>query len=99
VVEVVTRGSCKRSLLTPTRDATIDKPAIPRNTHFRPKTQPLHRSRAEAFDQNVSARDEIENQGHPLCALEIDGNRAPPAVEHIEPSRSLCRRSALRYPI
>ena len=56
-------------------------------TNVGPEAQPLHDTRAKAFDQGIGLCDEAQGDLHAGRTLEVDGDRAAAAVEHVKGPR------------
>ncbi len=82
VVDVVARGLRERAVLTPPGDAREDQPRVDRRALVRPDAEPLARAGAEAVEQHVGLRDEVQQQLRVVLDVEVDG--ALPAVHQVD---------------
>ena len=83
VVDVVPRGLRQRPVLAPARHAPEDETGVAREALVGTQAETLHHAGPEALDERVGLLDEPEHGGDPVGMLEVDGHRAPAAVQHV----------------
>src|SRR5450755_3063782 len=74
------RSLRERPVLSPPGDAAVDKAWVPSQADVRSQSQTLHDARTEALDQRVRMIDDTEQSLGGAGLLQVDGQRAPPAL-------------------
>ena len=62
VVDVVACGVGQRTVLAPSRHASVDEPRVPFQADVRPEPEPFGDAGAKAFQQDVRALDQIQHE-------------------------------------
>ena len=83
VVDVVAGGLGVRAVLAPAGHAPVDEPGVAGEAGVGAEAEPLHDAGAEALDEAVGLLDERQHGLDAVGVLEVDADRAPPAVEHV----------------
>ena len=84
VVDVVTGGLRHRAVLAPPGHPAVDELGIAGETVVGTEPEPLGDAGPVALEERVRLLDEPEHELDALGILEVDTDRAPPAVERLE---------------
>jgi hypothetical protein len=80
VVDVVSRGSCERPVLTPAGHAGENEAGVAVSALLRAEAKALSHARPEALDQHISLVGEPQQQVDCGRVLQIQPDGAPPAA-------------------
>ena len=83
VVDVVAWFSRQRTILTPSRDAAIDKLLIETQAFLGAKPEPLSYTRPEPLDECIRFDDQLPDQFHRARRFKVQCNRQAAAVEQL----------------
>lgn len=67
------------------RHPSVDEPRVASQASVRADAQSLSDSRAKALEQHIGSLDQIEDHGGTVRVLQVEGDRAPPAVQQLDP--------------
>src|SRR5207344_3308912 len=84
VVDVVPGGLRHRTVLAPPGHAAVDELRVAGEAHVGTETEPLGDAGPVTLGQCVSLLDEAEHQLHAFGLLEVDADRAAPAIQRFE---------------
>ena len=84
VVDVVARGLRHRAVLAPTRHPPVDELRIACEADVGAEAEALGDTRPEPLEQCVGAVDELQHELDALGVLQVDADRAPPAIQRLE---------------
>src|SRR5210317_446251 len=85
VVDVVAGGLRVRAILAPARHPAVDESRVPLGAHVGTDAEALHHPGAEPLDERIGLADEVEEGGDSIGMLQIEGDVATSALEHVEP--------------
>ena len=83
VVDVVAGGLRERPVLAPAGHPPVDEARVAGEALVGPDAEALHHARAEALDERVGALDQVEQRRHAVGVLQVDGDVAPAAQQHV----------------
>src|SRR5262249_55542576 len=83
VVDVVAGPRRVRSLLAPARHAAEDQARVAGQARVGTDAEALHHAGTKALDEGVGALDQLHQRVAALLALEVDGDVAPVALQHV----------------
>ena len=83
VVHVVAGRAAPRTVLAPAGHPAVDQPRVARVALVRPEAEPLDGAGAHPLDEHVGLLDEVEDGGHRVGVLEVEGDARAAAGEHV----------------
>ena len=84
VVDVVARGLRHRAVLAPAGHAPVHELRVAREAHVGTEAEPLGHAGPEALEQRVGLLDEPQHELDAFGVLQVDADRAAPAVQRLE---------------